>query len=202
MRDISCLMKDLQQRFTCWFNRTRPAGRQGALWAGRFKSVALEKGNALHECLKYIEMNPVRAKICATPEDYRFSSRGRFSGRGTRPFAANFFSHPRRFLGERAVNWDDKRVALEFGASMARQAAAESGADAEEIHAAGKQALLRPRFRTTLLRRVRYWTDGTVIGSKTFLREVEARFRDPARPLKRFDQSDMPALFSYRQLRV
>ena len=39
MRDISCFVKDLQQRFTCWFNRTRLKRRRGGLWADRFKGV-------------------------------------------------------------------------------------------------------------------------------------------------------------------
>jgi len=31
LRDISCFIKDLQQRFTCWYNRME--GRRGTLWA-------------------------------------------------------------------------------------------------------------------------------------------------------------------------
>jgi len=39
MRDISKFAKDLQRRFTCWFNRSRPKGRRGGPWAERFKNV-------------------------------------------------------------------------------------------------------------------------------------------------------------------
>ena len=49
MRDLSEMVKSLQQQFTSWYNRTRPSTRRGALWAGRFKSVALEEGDALWE---------------------------------------------------------------------------------------------------------------------------------------------------------
>ena len=36
LRDVSRFMKDLQQGFTRWFNRTRPIRRRGHLWqAGR-----------------------------------------------------------------------------------------------------------------------------------------------------------------------
>ena len=202
MRDISQLMKDLQQQFTCWFNRTRPATRRGTLWAGRFKSVILDEGDAFWECLKYAEMNPVRSGICAKPEDYRFSSWGRFAGSGAHPFAANFTAHLRRFLGERAACWDDGKVVAEFGSSMARQAVGEAGASQEEVYAVGEEARRTPRFRTTITRRVRYWTDGVVIGSKTFLLEVEARFRGGDRPPKRFDRSGLDSIFSYRQLRI
>jgi hypothetical protein len=43
-------MKDFQQQYTNWFNRTRPRGRRGRLWADRFKSVILESGRAVWEC--------------------------------------------------------------------------------------------------------------------------------------------------------
>ena len=202
MRDMSRLLKDLQQRFSYWFNRTRATPRCGHLWADRFKSVVLEGGEALWNCLKYIELNPVRAGICSTPEEYHFSSWGRFSGAGVHPFAVNFITHFRRFIGERAADWDDAQVAAEFGSSMASQVAAEAGAPPEEIHAAGENARKRPRFRTMLMRRTRYWVDGAVIGSKIFLREVESRIRGSGRHIKRFESSDSPLIYSYRQLRI
>ena len=202
MRNISCLLKDLQQRFTCWFNRTRPSKRRGTLWSGRFKSNVLEKGEALWSCVKYVEMNPVRAKICDRAEDYRFSTWGRLHGSGHHPFSNSFQKHIRLYLGERAFGWDDQQVVAEMNAAMAMQAAAEAGASQDEIQETGIEARACPRFKTTLLRRVRYWTDGTVIGSKTFLREVEAIIRQRASASKRFDRSDNTSIFSYRQLRT
>ena len=40
--------------------------------AERFKSVLLEGGEALATVAAYIELNPVRAGLCADPEDYRY----------------------------------------------------------------------------------------------------------------------------------
>ena len=82
MCDISMLLKHFQQSFTTWFNATRSTRRRGRLWAGRFKSVILDGEHALWECLKYVEMNPVRAGLCADPSDYRFCTLGRLSGSG------------------------------------------------------------------------------------------------------------------------
>jgi REP element-mobilizing transposase RayT len=63
LRDISQFIKAIQQPFTCWFNRTRPAQRRrGTLWQGRFKSVILEPQAVIH-CIAYVELNPVRARI-------------------------------------------------------------------------------------------------------------------------------------------
>ena len=47
LRDISKFIHDLQQRYTCWYNRTRPERRRGRLWADRYKSVILETGEAV-----------------------------------------------------------------------------------------------------------------------------------------------------------
>jgi len=70
--DLSAFMKELKQRFTGWFNRCH--GRVGTLWEGRFKSVLLEKGEAVRMVAAYIDLNPVRAGLCENPEDYRWCS--------------------------------------------------------------------------------------------------------------------------------
>ena len=58
-------------RYTQYINRMHK--RSGHLWQGRFYSCALdEKGFWL--AAKYIELNPVRAKICRVPWQYEWSS--------------------------------------------------------------------------------------------------------------------------------
>ena len=94
MRDVSRFMKDLQQRFTCWFNRSRqPSHRRGRLWGDRFKSNIIHGLTGLWTVLKYIEHNPVEAGLTDNAADYRFSSWGEWQGRGRHPFASNFFRH-------------------------------------------------------------------------------------------------------------
>jgi putative transposase len=70
MYDISIFIKELKGRFAQWYNRRH--GRYGVLWADRFKSVLLEAGEALATVAAYIELNPVRAGLCADPKDYRY----------------------------------------------------------------------------------------------------------------------------------
>ena len=50
LRDVSWFQRLVQQRFTTWYNRTRPARRRGPLWADRFKNTLLETGEALWRC--------------------------------------------------------------------------------------------------------------------------------------------------------
>lgn len=71
MWDISAFMKTLKQRFSQWFNGRHK--RRGTLWEDRFRSVLVEgKGNALRAMAAYIDLNPVRAKICDDPKGYRW----------------------------------------------------------------------------------------------------------------------------------
>ncbi len=46
----------------------------GHLWQGRFKSKLIEKDDYFIRCGKYIELNPVWARLCQAPEEYAFSS--------------------------------------------------------------------------------------------------------------------------------
>lgn len=56
--DISYFMGQIHQKFTFYINRVHE--RRGTLWAERFKSTILEDKTALWDCVKYVELNPVR----------------------------------------------------------------------------------------------------------------------------------------------
>ena len=121
MRDVSCFVKDLQGQFTAWFNKTRPKKRRGSLWAGRFKSILLDDETAVLRCMKYVEMNPVRAGIVADPSDYRFSTFGRLCLAGKTFFKGNMINtlrHKMNFPEE----YSDQQILHEFGACRTREA--------------------------------------------------------------------------------
>lgn len=48
--------------------------RSGTLWEGRYKATLINSEEYLFTCMRYIEMNPVRAKMVQNPGDYRWSS--------------------------------------------------------------------------------------------------------------------------------
>jgi putative transposase len=58
-------------RYAAEINRRE--GGCGHLWQGRFRSAPMDEAH-LHVCLRYVELNPVRAGLAARPEDWRWSS--------------------------------------------------------------------------------------------------------------------------------
>lgn len=66
------LMKALGQRYVQYVNRTYR--RSGTLWEGRFHSCLTQEESYLLSCMRYIELNPVRASMVAHPGEYRWSS--------------------------------------------------------------------------------------------------------------------------------
>jgi hypothetical protein len=181
MRDISCFMSRLQQRFSSWFNRTRPNRRRGALWAARFKSTILDHENALWKCMCYIEMNACRAGLVEDPADYRFGSWGEWCATGTHPFAASLEKHLVAFEGEYARAHTFDEIQQRFRVEFARRQAIAERQTMDMVEAAMRQAEKAPSFVLRLDRRVRYWTDGVIIGTRAFILEHAARKWDADR---------------------
>jgi len=71
---LSYFLKEIKQRFSCYYNKLN--NRIGYFWGDRFKSVLVEDGQTLINCLAYVELNPVRAALVKKPENYRWCSLG------------------------------------------------------------------------------------------------------------------------------
>jgi putative transposase len=69
---ISSIMSGVNRAYTHYHHKKYQTA--GYLWQGRFVSKAVEKDNYLIRCGGYIEMNPVRANLVKSPEEYRHSS--------------------------------------------------------------------------------------------------------------------------------
>lgn len=48
--------------------------RTGTLWEGRYKATLIDNERYFLTCMRYIELNPVRAKMVVAPDEYRWSS--------------------------------------------------------------------------------------------------------------------------------
>jgi putative transposase len=69
---ISHLMQGLGRRYVAYVNGTY--GRTGTLWEGRYKAGLVEEDEYLLACMRYIELNPVRAGMVDHPGAYPWSS--------------------------------------------------------------------------------------------------------------------------------
>ena len=200
MIDISPFVKMFQMMFTQWFNKRH--NRRGSLWADRFKSTILEgKGlnSALWACVKYIELNPVRAGICDHPSAYRFCSWGRFKGSGKHPFQSWFVKHMKKTLGDHAKDWSTKKVFREFEAELNRTIANEKKLDENEAATLGA----RESMCLQVLKKSRYWADGVILGSKLYIIDSLMGFYDRDKLKNRqFSHSKALNLYCFKRLRT
>ncbi len=75
---MSRLMKALAARATRYRNRLE--GRSGTLWESRYRSSPIQTERYLLACIRYVEMNPVRAGMVGEPGEYGWSSYGQRMG--------------------------------------------------------------------------------------------------------------------------
>lgn len=69
---LSRMMQSLGRRYVGWFNARHQ--RSGTLWEGRFRAGLIEGERHLLACMRYIELNPVRAGLCVEPAQWPWSS--------------------------------------------------------------------------------------------------------------------------------
>ncbi len=68
---VSKLMRVLAARQTRHVNKLE--NRSGTLWEGRYKASLIDTDEYLLACCRYVDLNPVRARIVAEPQDYAWS---------------------------------------------------------------------------------------------------------------------------------
>ncbi len=201
MHDLSQFMKGLLIRFTRWFNRKH--SRSGTLWEERFKSVIVESGAAARTISAYIDLNPVRAGMVSDPAEYRWSSYGEAIGGGKKGngkkareglvrawrsnegVAFDAASWPeisrlyRRMMGMAL----DKKVGR---AAIVKTRQSVTKNSAELLESPENQTSLKDLGTTKMLRyRVRYFTDGAVIGSREFVDEAFESARERFGPKRK-----------------
>jgi putative transposase len=69
---VSMAMQVAQSRYVGYFNRRY--SRTGTLFEGPFKSMFIDSETYWFTCMRYVELNPIRAGLVSEPADYRWSS--------------------------------------------------------------------------------------------------------------------------------
>ncbi len=80
------LMQSLGRRYVRHVNAAR--GRTGTLWEGRYRAAPIESEAWFLACCRYIELNPVRARLVRHPRDYPWSSWAAHAEGAADPLAA------------------------------------------------------------------------------------------------------------------
>ena len=229
MHDLSEFMKGLLIRFTRWFNRQH--SRKGTLWEERFKSVIVESGVAARTMAAYIDLNPVRAGMVKDPADYRWSSYGEAVGGGKKGngkkaregLVRAYFCD--QGVGFEAEKWQEvarlyrRLMGMALGRKLGEAEVTGVGNregqstmnTAESLASDDNGTVLKDMGVAKMLHcRVRYFTDGAVIGSKEFVNEAFASARNRfgakrkngARVMKGSGRGAKGLLWSVRDLRV
>jgi len=225
MHDLGQFMKGLLQRFSQWFNGQHQ--RTGTLWEQRFKSVIVESGTAARTIAAYIDLNPVRAGMVSDPADYRWSSYGEAVGGGVKGngkkaregLVRACMSH--KGAGFEAEKWKEvsriyrRAMGMALGRKSGRAEVGVSGhatKNEEEMLSSNDNETVLPDLGMAgmLMKRVRYFTDGAVIGSKEFVNDAFAgarerfseRRKDGARRMRGSGAAASGTLWSMRDLRM
>ena len=69
---VSLMIQHIGRRYTPYINHTY--GTSGSIWEGRYKASLIDDEDYLLTCMRYIELNPVRANMVNNPSQYRWSS--------------------------------------------------------------------------------------------------------------------------------
>ena len=207
--DLSLFIKEVKERFSRWFNKRR--GRRGTLWMDRFKSVLVEgKGEPLRTMAAYIDLNPVRAGLVEDPKDYRWCGYAEALG-GSRRAQRGLC----KALGKPVDGWKSAEAAAAYRRLLHAEGREVKDAQNEKVVSRGvtaesARAVLAEKGKLSpaeLVRlRVRYFTDGVVLGSKEFVEGVFAEQREHFGPkrkngARRMTESDAP-FYTLRHLRV
>ncbi len=191
MCDLSEFMKAVKQRFTQWYNSEN--GTKGTLWESRFKSELVQSGYAAQTVAAYIDLNPLRAGMVSDPKDYRWCGYAEAVA-GKKEAQIGLLSVMQgvenvvpncELLGTLSKNWneimDSYRMVLAVdgvaadldaapiqGERRSRRHKKRKGFSREEseqiLEDGGKLS------RSEMLRcKVRYFSDGVVLGSRDFV---------------------------------
>jgi len=176
LSSLSEFMREIKVGFARYYNRRH--NRRGYFWGDRFKSVIVEKGETLINCLAYIDLNPLRAGLVDRPEEYRWNSLGYHVQTNNQDnFLSTDFGLKEfnvKSMKERIRRY--RRYVYEAGAVNQPEkgkAKVIDGKVLEKERNKGFELSRSDRFRY----RTRYFTDSGIIGSKVFVSTNYQRFK-------------------------
>jgi putative transposase len=169
-------MREIKVNFTRFYNKRH--GRRGYFWGDRFKSVIVEEGETLINCLAYIDLNPVRAGIVERPEDYRWNSLGyHIQSNNKDGFLSTDF-------GLKQFNVKSEADRVRLYRKYVYETGAIPQADKQYTKTIPEKIVTEERKKEfeisrtdRFLYRTRYFTDSGIIGSREFVSGTYQQFK-------------------------
>ena len=116
--NLSRLMQQLNGVYTQTYNRRH--NKVGHLFQGRFKGILVDENAYLLEVCRYVDLNPVRARMVRDPGNWRWSSYNAHIGYAIAPAWLDSPAVHGYLLGHDAANAADRRRAgLRYAALVA-----------------------------------------------------------------------------------
>jgi putative transposase len=177
LSSLSEFIREIKVGFARFYNRRN--NRRGYFWGDRFKSVIVENGETLINCLAYIDLNPLRAGMVKQPEDYRWNSLGYHVQTGNKD---NFLSTD---FGLKEFSVKSKKERIQRYRRYVYEAGALKQPEKGNAKIIDDKVLKKERRREFELSRsdrfryrTRYFTDSGIIGSKEFVAANYRRFKN------------------------
>jgi len=176
LSSLSEFVREIKVGFARYYNKRHH--RRGYFWGDRFKSVIVDKGETLINCLAYIDLNPLRAGLVDRPEDYRWNSLGYHLQTDNRD---QFLSTD---FGLKEFNIKSKKERIRRYRRYVYEAGAISRPDKMQAKVIDDSVVAKERKKDFEISRIsrfryrtRYFTDSGIIGSKEFVSENYRRFK-------------------------
>jgi len=134
----------LDGAYTTYFNVKRQ--RSGHLFQGRYKAILVDIDEYAKELSRYIHLNPVRAKMVNTPEEYRWSSYQSYIG---------LKNSPNWLVRDFILGYFDKRIS-----------------DAQKGYRAFVETLIGQEYKSPLKEVV----SSTILGSVDFVEAIKDKY--------------------------
>jgi hypothetical protein len=198
--DLSVYFKELKQAFSRWYNKRHD--RYGTLWAERFRSAVIEgpPGAALIVAA-YVDLNSVRAGLVPDPKDYRWSGYAQALAQGGQAREGLQTLWPKEWGWKKGLAEYRKLLFGEaYRAGHSKKKTLDPAA-IRKVYAKGGRLSIAELLRL----RIRYFTDGVVIGSRAFVEEFFRTYHQSLVPkrksgARRMKGGDWGGLMTLRDL--
>lgn len=147
---LSRFMQSLEGDFAQFYNRRKR--RTGAFWSDRYHAVMIQDGHHLWRCLKYIDLNMVRAGVVEHPSEWEWTGY-------------------KELVGERRRN----RL---IDQDMLCRALGLEGQEGLELVRKQHRDSISEALAQRELRRQGIWTESVAVGERKWVEDIGGRIRN------------------------